>query len=147
MARTKRLSAAAKAAHTKRYNRRRHEMSEAAIPPSSQPSSSTSVPKSISSSSTCKTRLQSTMKEFNATPGISTRPTELHVSDMAVRHGHCRRLYLTRTDNKILYQSGLVQLNVATFKLLGINLGASLSWSLHVNTISAKASICLFILK
>jgi len=47
-----------------------------------------------------------------------------------------------RTDNRfyaatlslLSASSGSVE-HVATFKLLGINLGASLSWSLHVNTI------------
>jgi len=42
--------------------------------------------------------------------------------------------------------AGLIE-RVTTFKLLGINFEANLSWSLHINTISAKASKHLYFLK
>ena len=42
--------------------------------------------------------------------------------------------------------AGLIE-RVTTFKLLGINFEANLSWSLHINTIAAKASKRLYFLK
>ena len=42
--------------------------------------------------------------------------------------------------------TGLIE-RVTTFKLLGINFEANLSWSLHINTISAEASKRLYFLK
>jgi len=42
--------------------------------------------------------------------------------------------------------TGLIE-RVTTFKLLGINFEANLSWSLHINTTAAKASKHLYFLK
>jgi len=52
------------------------------------------------------------------------------------------------TDNLFLLSTslGLVE-RVTSFKLLGINFDAKLSWSLHINISSAKASKCLYFLK
>jgi len=42
--------------------------------------------------------------------------------------------------------TGLIE-RVTALKLLGINFEANLSWSLHINTIAAKASKRLYFLK
>ena len=71
-----------------------------------------------------------------------TRPS--HEAALAVASGG---LIVTRRATEILSTSlGTVE-RVATFKLLGIHLDINLSWSVHINGITSKASKRLYFLK